>query len=40
VTVVPELELVVVTTGDAAVFSETSRNLRRLVAEVVIPALD
>jgi CubicO group peptidase (beta-lactamase class C family) len=39
VTVVPELELVVVTTGDAAVFSETSRNLRRLVAEVVIPAL-
>jgi CubicO group peptidase (beta-lactamase class C family) len=39
VTVVPELALVVVTTGDAAVLIETSRNLRRLVAEVVVPAL-
>ena len=38
-TVVPELALVVVTTGDVDVFTETSRNLRRLVGEVVIPAL-
>jgi len=39
VTVIPELELIVVTTGDVDVFIETSRNLRRLVAEVVIAAL-
>jgi CubicO group peptidase (beta-lactamase class C family) len=39
VTVVPDLELVVVTTGDVDVFIDTSRNLRRLVAEVVIPEL-
>lgn len=39
VTVIPELELIVVTTGDVDVFIETSRNLRRLVAEAVIPAL-
>ena len=39
VTVVPDLALVVVTTGDVDVFTETSRNLRRLVSEVVIPAL-
>ena len=38
-TVVPELALVVVTTGDVDVFIETSRNLRRLVGEVVIPAV-
>ena len=38
-TVVPELELVVVTTGDAAVLTETSANLRRLVGEAVIPSL-
>lgn len=36
-TVVPELELVVVSTGDAACFIDTSRNLRRLVGEVVVP---
>lgn len=40
VTVVPELGLVVATTGDVDVFTETSRNLRRLVGEVVIPALE
>lgn len=39
VTVVADLGLVVATTGDAAVLTETSRNLRRLVAEAVIPAL-
>jgi CubicO group peptidase (beta-lactamase class C family) len=39
VTVIPELDLVVVTTGDADVFTETSRNLRNLVSEVVIPTL-
>lgn len=39
VTVVPALELVVVSTGDAAVFIETSRNLRRLVPEVVVPTI-
>jgi CubicO group peptidase (beta-lactamase class C family) len=39
VTVVPDLALVVVTTGDVDVFTESSRNLRRLVAEVVIPEL-
>ena len=38
-TVIPELELLVVTTGDVDVFIETSRNLRRLVSEAVIPAL-
>jgi CubicO group peptidase (beta-lactamase class C family) len=38
-TVVPDLALVVVTTGDVDVFIETSRNLRRLVGEVVIPAV-
>ena len=38
-TVVPELELVVVTTGDAAVLTETSANLRRLVGEAVLPSL-
>jgi CubicO group peptidase (beta-lactamase class C family) len=38
-TVVPALALVVVTTGDVDVFIETSRNLRRIVGEVVIPAL-
>jgi hypothetical protein len=37
-TVVPGLELVVATTGDVDVFIESSRNLRRLVAETVIPA--
>jgi CubicO group peptidase (beta-lactamase class C family) len=40
VTVVPELALVVVTTGDVDVFTETSRNLRRLVADVVIPEVE
>src|SRR5215208_3051701 len=39
VTVVPDLALVVVTTGDVDVFIETSRNLRRLVSEVAIPVL-
>jgi len=39
VTVVPALELIAVTTGDVAVFIESSRNLRRLVAEVVVPSL-
>jgi hypothetical protein len=29
----------VATTGDAAVFIETSRNLRRLVPEVVVPTI-
>ena len=38
-TVVPDLALVVVTTGDVDVFTETSRNLRRLVSEVVIPVI-
>jgi CubicO group peptidase (beta-lactamase class C family) len=38
-TVVPDLALVVVTTGDVDVFIETSRNLRRLVSEVVLPAV-
>jgi hypothetical protein len=33
------LALVVVTTRDVDVFIETSRNLRRLVSEVVIPAV-
>ena len=37
VTVVPALDLVVVTTADAAVFIETSYNTRRLVSEVVVP---
>jgi CubicO group peptidase (beta-lactamase class C family) len=37
-TVIPDLALVVVTTGDVDVFIETSRNLRRLVSEVVVPA--
>ncbi len=37
VTVIPELALVVVSTGDVDVFTETSRNLRRLVVEIVIP---
>jgi CubicO group peptidase (beta-lactamase class C family) len=39
VTVVPDLALVVVTTGDVDVFTETSRNLRRLVSEAIVPAL-
>jgi CubicO group peptidase (beta-lactamase class C family) len=39
VTVIPELDLVVVTTGDVDVFTNTSRNLRKLVTEVVIPTL-
>ena len=39
VTVVPGLALVVVSTGDAAVFIETSRDVRQLVAEVVVPTL-
>lgn len=39
VTVIRDLELVVVTTGDVDVLTDTSRNLRRLVAEVVIPTL-
>jgi CubicO group peptidase (beta-lactamase class C family) len=39
VTVVPELTLVVVTTGDAAVLTRTSGNPRRLVGDVIIPAL-
>jgi CubicO group peptidase (beta-lactamase class C family) len=38
-TVIPELDLVVVTTGDVDVFTDTSRNLRRLVSEAVIPTL-
>jgi len=37
VTVIPELALVVATTGDVDVFTETSRNLRRLVSEIVVP---
>lgn len=37
VTVVPELALVVVTTGDAAVLTPTSGNPRWLVSDVVIP---
>jgi CubicO group peptidase (beta-lactamase class C family) len=40
ITVVPALALVVVTTGDVDVFTKTSRNLRRLVTEVVIPTLE
>jgi CubicO group peptidase (beta-lactamase class C family) len=40
VTVVPQIALVVVTTGDVDVFTETSRNLRRLVADVVIPEVE
>jgi CubicO group peptidase (beta-lactamase class C family) len=40
VTVVPELALVVVTTGDAAVLTRTSGNPRRLVTDVIIPALN
>jgi CubicO group peptidase (beta-lactamase class C family) len=39
VTVVPELELVVVTTGDAAVFIPSSADALQLVPDVVIPAL-
>jgi CubicO group peptidase (beta-lactamase class C family) len=39
VTVVPDLALVVVTTGDAAVLTRTSGNPRRLVTDVIIPAL-
>jgi len=39
VTVIPELALVVASTGDVDVFTETSRNLRRLVSEIVIPTL-
>jgi len=35
-TVVPELELVVITTGDVAVLTETSANLRLLATEVII----
>ena len=38
-TVVPELELLIATTGDVDIFIETSRNLRRLVSETVVPAL-
>jgi CubicO group peptidase (beta-lactamase class C family) len=38
-TVVPDLALVVVTTGDVDVFTESSRNLRRLVSDVVVPAV-
>ncbi len=38
-TVVPDLALVVVTTGDVDVFIETSRNLRRLVSEAIVPAI-
>jgi CubicO group peptidase (beta-lactamase class C family) len=37
--VVPALELVVATTADAAVWTPTSANPRRLVEEVVVPAL-
>jgi len=37
VTVIPELALVVASTGDVDVFTETSRNLRRLVSEIVVP---
>jgi hypothetical protein len=40
VTVVPDVALVVVTTGDVDVFTETSRNLRCLVTQVVIPTLE
>ena len=36
-TVIPELALVVASTGDVDVFTETSRNLRRLVSEIVVP---
>jgi len=35
--VIPELALVVASTGDVDVFTETSRNLRRLVSEIVVP---
>jgi CubicO group peptidase (beta-lactamase class C family) len=38
-TVVPALELVVVTTGDVDVLAPTSRNLRELVDRVVLPSL-
>ena len=38
-TVVPDHGLVVVTTGDAAVLTETSANLRRMATDVVFPAL-
>jgi CubicO group peptidase (beta-lactamase class C family) len=40
VTVIPELGVVVVTTGDAAVLTRTSGNPRRLVSDVIIPALE
>ncbi len=36
VTVIPELAIVVVTTGDAAVLTRTSGNPRRLVSDVII----
>ena len=39
VTVIPDLAIVVVTTGDAAVLARTSGNPRRLVSKVIIPAL-
>lgn len=39
VAVIPELGTVVVTTGDAAVLTRTSSNPRRLVSDVIIPAL-
>jgi CubicO group peptidase (beta-lactamase class C family) len=38
-TVVPALELVAVTTGDVDVVIESSRNLRRLVTDLVVPNL-
>jgi CubicO group peptidase (beta-lactamase class C family) len=39
VTVIPELAVVVVTTGDTAVLTRTSGNPRRLVRDVTILAL-
>ena len=37
--VVPALELVAVTTGDAAVVTPTSASARRLIEDVVVPAV-
>ena len=39
VTVVPELELVVVTTGDVDVLIPSSADPLRLVADVVVPSM-
>ena len=40
VTVIPELAIIVVTTGDAAVLTRNSGNPRRLVRDVIVPALE